>query len=64
VSALDVEALKAFFGETKVTCSNCKGEAYVTGVDRSRGKWTCYGCGLVNRFEASPPVEEKPTQEA
>ena len=59
--SIDVEAMKAFFGETKVVCPNCKGEAYVTGVDRSRGKWTCYGCGLVNHsFEASPPVEEEP----
>jgi len=59
VSTLDVEAMKAFFGETKVVCSNCKGTAYVLRMNVS--KWTCYGCGLVNHsFEASPPVEEEP----
>ena len=60
MNTLNVEAMKAFFGETKVSCSNCKGEAYVTGVDRSRGKWTCYGCGLVNRFTAPVEAKEEP----
>lgn len=56
--SLDAEAMKAFFTETPVECPNCHNTAYVSGVDRSHGKWTCYGCGLVNRSFEAPKADK------
>ena len=36
--------------EIPTPCSGCRRIAHVTSEERGRGRWTCYGCGLVNRW--------------
>ena len=43
-------AIRDFLAEHPADCSYCGKTAYVTGEERSRGKWTCYSCGGINRW--------------
>jgi hypothetical protein len=53
------DALKAFCCETECRCQNCQRTCWITGEDRMRRRWTCYGCGLINRWE---PAKTEPNQ--
>jgi len=37
-------------------CVNCKKTAYVDYMSRVSGRWTCYSCGRVNRWETTQLV--------
>ncbi len=41
--------------ERQAPCANCKREAYVTLEERTRGRWTCYQCGLTNLWTPITP---------
>lgn len=41
---------RALLADTKVPCGNCHKDAFVTALERGEGRWTCYGCGTINRF--------------
>lgn len=45
------DAIDELLKEVRVPCSNCKKDAFVTHEERGRGKWTCYQCGSVNKWQ-------------
>ncbi len=40
--------------EIDIPCKSCKKTAAVTAEERFRGRWTCYSCGLSNRYVKTP----------
>ncbi len=48
------DMLGSLLAEVPRDCAGCRKTAYVTAEERVRGRWTCYGCGLVNASALEP----------
>jgi hypothetical protein len=52
------DEMTKLFAEIPTPCTNCGKVCHVDMHQRMDRKWTCYGCGLVNRW--APASEKKP----